>query len=484
LAQDAPQELLYGTPVEGSIDNSSFTQSWSLITASADRLNVIVERTSGNLIPDVSILDTNNQAINQSYGAERDAATARIDSFSLPSGGEYQILVGREGAETGLTSGGYRLTVIPLATADDNINNTTVVGPITVDTPVTGEISATHWYQRYTFEAPAPDTVYVTARRTSGTLFPEVQILDANGQNLNIGYNDYTGDFAETNFYSLPAAGTYTVVATRDRGFNGESTGGYEMTVNLIGAGEGNPSLAEPLGTVTYDTLIQGTITGAKWYQDWVLQTQAGDTITIIVDRSDDAEGGNLQPEVALLGAAGQELTRGYTDYSGEHVGSRAVIDRYQLDVPGTYTVRVTRAGGQTRPLTGKYNLTVHLAGAGEGSPNLTTPAGSVEVGGTAEGEVTDAVWGQIWTLENPVSQNLRITVTRTSGTLIPLFEVQDANGQVLASPYFEQTRDTVIYEYGSPLPLGTYKIFVLRENRQNGVTTGGYTLTVEAVSE
>ena len=64
----------------------------------------------------------------------------------------------------------------------------------------------------------AGDVVTVTAERLSGTLYPEVHLLDANktDSDCRVGGSDWTT--AEIIGYTLPGAGDYTVLVTRDRG--------------------------------------------------------------------------------------------------------------------------------------------------------------------------------------------------------------------------------------------------------------------------
>lgn len=461
--------LSYGTPVKGSITASAITQEWPLPVASADRVRVRVERTDGNLIPDVNILDASGNAIASSYGSDRTYAAAQIDSFTLPSAGTYTVQVGRYYGETGETTGDYSLVVIPLGTAADNPNNVTIIGEVTYDTPVSAEITATHWVYLYTLDAPAADTINVVVKRTEGTLEPVANVLDANGTPLRTGYND--NGAAETGSFELPAAGQYQIAVSRYSDQGGETLGKFEMTVQLVGSGEDSPALAGAPGTVVYDAPLDGTITSAQWYQDWTLTTDAGDTLTIDVDRA----GGDLIPEVALLGGSGQELTHGYADYTY----ASAVINRYTLAGPGTYTVRVLRSSGQNGDTSGAYRLTVHLNGTGEGSPRLKEPEGAVTVGTPAEGEVTNAQWQNVWTFESVDGGSLNVKVERTDGTLSPTLQILDANGQQMTYAYSSNARDTAeIARYSLPGP-GKYMIVVGRDGDQDGYTEGTYTLTV-----
>lgn len=471
LAQNSAKKLTYTVPVEGEITNAAFAEVWTMETASADRLDVRVERTGGNLIPELVILDSNDQQLTSSYGSDQTAAAAQIDNYTLPGGGTFKVLVQRRDGGTGVTTGTYRLTVTPLATAEDNPNNITPVGEITPGTPVTGEITGAHWYQRYTLTANAGDVIRINARRTSGTLFPEVEILDANGTTVYTAYNDYrTGETATSDNIELPGAGTYTVAITRANRFNGGSTGGYELNVVLAALGEDAMEQAEPAGNVVYDTDLSGVI-NERWYQDWTLTTQAGDTINITVTR----KAGNLQPEVTLLGGSGQDLTRGYTSPAGDSTR----IDRYTLQGAGTYTVRVSRYGDKTGYTTGDYVLRVDLIGSGEDSPALTDLSGTLELGTAANEIITGERWRDTWAFTGKKDDRIDIVVRRTKGTLIPRVQLQDSNGQVITENWPEQSLDVVRIQ-GVTLPGNAeYRIVVFRDGEQTGQTTGSYEILV-----
>ncbi len=476
FAQDATPAagggaLTYTIPANGEISNDTFSQIWTLETASADRITIHVERTGGNLIPDVSLLDSNSQQITTSYGSDYTYATAEIADYTLPAGGSYQILVQRKDGGTGVTTGTYSIVVTPVATAEDNPNNTASVGEITAGTPVSGEITGAHWYQRYVFNAQGADVIQLSAKRTGGSLFPQIEVLDANGSNLNTGYTDYSGDSAEINQVQLPGAGAFTIAVTRSSGFSGYTVGTYELNLSIIGAGEDNPMLAGTMGDAAYDTALQGDI-GARWYEDWTLVTQAGDTISIDATRSS----GNLQPEVILLGGSNQELTHGYTNRTGDG----ATIDRYQLNGPGTYTVRVSRSSGKTGVSTGGYTLMVSLDGAGEGSTTLQGATGELQESTPTDGTITAARWADTWTFTGKKGVVMDIVAERKEGTLIPHVEIRDSNGQTLNSAYPDASQDRAeISGYALPGD-GQYQIVVYRDGEQGGYTVGTYTVTVK----
>lgn len=476
-AQDAADNALsYSVVATGEITNSAFSQVWTLQTASADRIDVRVERTGGDLIPDVSILNASDEQIALSYGPDQTSAAAKIENFTLPTGGTFKVLVQRLEGGTGVTSGSYSILVTPRATAADNPNNTVALGEVVAGTAITGELTAVQWYQRYTLAAQAGDVIDVSARRTSGTLFPEVEVLDANGASLNTGYTDYyLGDESSIDQLELPGTGNYIVVVTRANRGNGETAGGYELNVTLVGAGEDSPLMATPAGDIEYDTDLSGGI-NAIWYQDWKLTTTAGDTITITATRA----GGTLQPEVALLGGSGQEITRGYADSSGAMAG----IYRYQLESAGTYTVRVSRASGKTGGSSGAYNLKVELIGSGEGSPELAESSGAIENGQEQNEVINGLRWADTWDYSGTKDQVIDVVVTRTSGTLVPRVDILDSNGQVLSSSYPDANRARVVINDFTLPGTADYKIVVYRDGWQNGYTSGNYTLSVAESTE
>lgn len=473
--QQEQDVLVYGEPVEGVIDNQIFTQAWSLESQAADRVQVRVERLDGNLIPDVSLQDLSGNSLSRS-GADDTRAVATIRDYKLPGPGNYQVVVGRDRGETGETSGAYRLTVEALGLGVEHPHNTTIVDVVEYDTSVSGEITPEHWQHVYTLTGQTGDIVRITATRESGTLQPRVELQDVNGETLATGYADELGVTAAFNSYELKADGQFRVLVYRDRGIDGGTAGEYTLTARLLGAGEDSASLsAPPTPLEDYDEVQQGTITHARWYEDWQFTALASDLITITVTRLPGADN-TLRPQVLVLGGAGQELRRGSVDLSG----ATAVIDRYKLSTPGAYTVRVLRERGKPGVTTGQYELRVDLLGSGEGSPILAPITGAVENGVPAEGEITHARWADSWTYAGQAGDRLDIVATRTDGTLVPRIEILDANQQSLRSGQVAATGDMAsLLQYELPTS-AEYYIVVSRDRGQDGATMGAYSLMIQ----
>lgn len=467
--------LVYDEPVEGRIDDQAFTQAWALQSLSADRIRVRVERLKGNLIPDVSIHDFSGNALTRS-SADDTRAAALIRDYKLPGAGQYQIVVGRDRGESGETIGAYRLTVQVLGLGIDHPNNTAVVGAVEYDLPVNGEITPDHWQHIYTLNGQAGDLVRVTAVRQDGTLMPRVELQDINEQALANGYADDTGVTAAFNSYELRTEGQYRVLVYRERGIDGDTTGEYALTVTLLGSGETSARLTVPPATFDdYGDVLQGTITHARWYEEWQFTALAGDLITITVARVPGEEN-TLKPQVILLGGAAQELRRGSVDSTG----AAAAIERYRLSTPGTYTVRVMRDRGKSGTTSGQYELTVNLVGAGQGNPALDPISGAIETRVPVEGEVTHARWADTWTYNGVAGEPLDIIVTRTSGTLVPRIDILDANRQSLRSAQPAATADMAMFQRYQLPANAEYYIVVTRDRGQDGTTTGSYTLIIQ----
>lgn len=480
--QTAGTAVTYDTPVTGSIDDQTPSQNWTLTAQGADRISIKVERSDGNLIPDVTLLDNNSQTVTQSNGADETKAVALINDYTLAQANTYTVQVSRENGATGKTSGKYTLTVITLGLGADNPANTVVVGPVQYGTPVTGEIIPSHWNFAYELDGQAGDNISITAQRTSGTLVSEIELFDNNGQSLSRGFKGSLDDNSTLNSFSLTYAGKYTVAVRRENGISGDTTGGFQLTVTLLGSGEDSDRLksATPGVIAQYNAPVQGTITGANWYQDWQFKTLAADVVTISVQRSPDytQQAPNLlRPTVALLDNTGQDLNRGYPD----NTGAATSIERFDLPAAGTYTIRVGREGDKGGVTTGSYQLTVTLVGSGKDSPSLQDQPQPVTAGTPVTGQIDPVKWQQTWTFSATKDQQVSFTVTRTGGTLIPYLEIQDSNGVQQNTGYAGETADTATIENFNPQYTGDYKIVVSRDKEQDGLTTGAYSLAVTA---
>jgi len=329
------------------------------------------------------------------------------------------------------------------------------------------------------------DYVGVNEERTSGSLIAELELLDSNGQSVAWGYRSTFDNTSQISGTQLPYTGQYQLVVRREGGISGGSTGGYSLTAVLLGSNENSARFtsATPGVIAQYNSPVTGTITGANWHQDWQFMTLAADTVTITVQRSPEytLETPNLlRPVVVLLDASNTVLYQGYPDYTG----TSSEISRYRLPAAGTYTVRVSRESDINGVTTGDYALTVTLDGTGADSADLAAPIGTLAVGTPATGQIDAVRWSQAWTFSGQEGQEITFTVTRTSGNYVPYIEILDSNGVSQYSAYPEYTYDTATIENFRLGYTGDFQIVVSRDRGQDGISTGGYSLTATAAAQ
>ncbi len=247
----------------------------------------------------------------------------------------------------------------------------------------------------------------------------------------------------------------------------------FGMVISVLSAGAvfGHPATAQSSKTVTYDTPVEGQITDAAVEDTWTLTAPSKDKIAIVVERT----GGTLLPSVELRDSNNQRINSHDVDNSM----ALASVDQQVLPSAGTYTVAVSRYGGQDGKSTGNYKLTVKLLGAGDESPTLQGTPTAIDYTKPVEGELTNGKWKDKWTFSTPGKDVVTIAVVRSGGVLFPELDLEDASGNSLTKGYLDNTGDgSQIAHYTLPGP-GQYSVVVQRQNGQDGGTTGKYSLSI-----
>lgn len=105
--------------------------------------------------------------------------------------------------------------------------------PIDIGSFVTGQITNEQAYQAYRFTGAANDLVTISMNADTGSLDPYLFLLDAGGNIIRT--NDDLGDGETDSLIGnalLPAAGDYTIVATRYARRIGGTEGAYTLSIN------------------------------------------------------------------------------------------------------------------------------------------------------------------------------------------------------------------------------------------------------------
>ena len=112
--------------------------------------------------------------------------------------------------------------------------------PVDYGQTVQGTIDDDNYEVHYTFDGRAGDVIAIDLQQVSGDFDAYLRLLDSSGAELTTNDDARSGD-AGTNAriedFSLPADGTYTIVATRFQGQMGTSSGEYSLSLTRLVSG-------------------------------------------------------------------------------------------------------------------------------------------------------------------------------------------------------------------------------------------------------
>jgi hypothetical protein len=214
----------YNTHLDGTIDDKTYQRFYLIQAAHGDVVSVGVERTQGNLDPTLNLYSPDRKAILPNDSGLR-GQDAKISPFSIPTDGDYLLVVSRFNADKGITAGSYTLTVNGLHGVTVNPRGVTA---LSYNSAASALIDDTHASTQFSFTGAAGDSVTITMSVSSGDLQPDLELLDNN----KLLIRDIPGThIAKIQAYKLKSAGTYTILATRYGHEKGVSRGAYVLTL-------------------------------------------------------------------------------------------------------------------------------------------------------------------------------------------------------------------------------------------------------------
>ena len=228
-----------------------------------------------------------------------------------------------------------------------------------------------------------------------GQLDPYLGLMDGESQNVLAEDDDSGGNSDAYIEFTLPAAGTYIIVATRYDLDTGTSQGQYRLSLSG-GTGPQNvsstttttsgPQEVSPgvffMGDIPLAEAVSGQITNDSYAQIYQVQLDAGTDFMVAMF----ADGSTLDSYVMFADQDGNVLAE--DNDSGSQVGGGAKDAFVRLTIPttGTYLVAATRAGMDTGFSTGAYAL---VAGVPDSSSSTATEQSSSPDGVAAMGAIT-----------------------------------------------------------------------------------------------
>jgi hypothetical protein len=432
--------LSYGETVSGQITSEDEADFWRFDGRQGDFVTITIQA-SGNLNGVVRLLDPTGAPLASSEGQN-----AQVE-YLLQSDGLHTIIV----SHTDQSSGTYRLTL-----GQGEIETLSYGGS------AQGQISASHTQDYYTFMGAEGDAVIITMVSTGGDLDSFLHLQGPDG--LELAYDDDGGGYldAQISRFVLPEQGTYTIIATRYGGREGDSSGGYQLTLELV-----EPLDLTPVGELEYGVEVYGTITVSDYEDRWTFEGEQGETISLIMEAT---SGSILDSYLRLLDAQGAELAS--SDDYGYSSNSR--IEGFDLPSGGTYTVVATRFGAIQGETYGGYALLLM-----QGIPEPPPPDGELRYGDTVEGEIDDQNYQDRWVFQGAEGDLATIRMERVDGELDSILILLGPDDTEV---YYDDDSggDLNALIRGFMLPEdGSYTIVASRLGERSGTSAGGYTLAL-----
>jgi hypothetical protein len=303
---------------EGVFNQTFEVQQGDFVTISAHSL--------GSVDPVLTLIDTTSTEVaeNDNFIGENASLQpndAEIANFIIPTGGTYTVEV-RDATQKG---GTVRLSVQKGSSFE------TPAGGSSLFLPVELLIGATRY--RYAFGAAAGDTLTISANDMSGTVNPDITLLDRQGNALARG--ESAPHTSKINSFSVPAAGTYIVEVSdplvMPRGY-------FELSITS--SGQLNPLDGGVLGTHGGQvTIVPAEMTLDLEPFTYVMDAQAGETLTITVIGDKRAQ--ELGLAAVLNDPGGAVIAQ-----SGDPAPYSAQIAEAKPAVDGSYTLEVTTDTG------------------------------------------------------------------------------------------------------------------------------------------
>lgn len=345
--------------------------------------------------------------------------------------------------------------------------------PIVYGQQVAGEINDEHWLRTYRLEGEANQEIILTMQATGEDLDAYLIILGPDGE--RVAENDDSGSTTNSEIrLTLPATGTYVIVATRFLERDGFGTGGFNLqviTAEQAANGGGNTTNIIPLGIP-----LSGRLTYDYKQQSYLLEATAGQALTFSLTHDTPEEQLNIQVRLG----AGERLVPFTRTENGE------LTTTVEVATTGTYSVYVARPqNSRAEPIT--YTLIV--TAEGETTPPSTdqTPHDlTLSYGETVTGTLDNTTFEQRYTFEGTagdvVSADMALVVG--SGNLDTKLTLLDPVGEVVAENDDVEltTTNSRLSEISLPTT-GTYTLVATRFDGENGFTAGDYELTLVATS-
>ncbi len=350
-----------GDSIENTLDDAASYDNWTLQAQAGQKITVDMTAVTAGIdtylvviAPDGSRQENDDIAPHSNFNSQviidpAQAGQYKFITNKVAGSGTYRIAVA---CEAGAQQGGQQ---------QDQQGGMGVVdqGMILCEQTQTGGITASTWYNEWTFDGTAGEEIEFIMHRSSGDLDPYLYVFAPNGSTFED--DDTAGNQGAYLKIALPSTGAYTIRTTRFDGQAGTTTGNYLLSVSCpLGGQQADQSGGQQqdqqggMGVVDQGMILceqtqTGGITASTWYNEWTFDGTAGEEIEFIMHRSS----GDLDPYLYVF------APNGSTFEDDDTAGNQGAYLKIALPSTGAYTIRTTRFDGQAGTTTGNYLLSV-----------------------------------------------------------------------------------------------------------------------------
>jgi hypothetical protein len=457
--------LNFGEAITGTLDDEIFRQIYSFEGRAGEVITISMNRIEGDLDPYLLLVDGEGAvlALNDDNGAGVDAVIA---SKRIPTDARYYVIATRFGQEQGSTTGQYTLLLERVGTGapDDTAfirYGESALGRINSDAPLAF----------YFLRAARGEVIEILMRRTSGNLDAKLSLATPDGVILVSNDDDPAAEGtldARISNYTILETGVYLIVATRFGQEAGDTEGSYVLTVTQKSPEELGISLEEAR-LIDYGMTVDGAVDDEIPMRYYRFEARRGDVITVALS----VDEGNLDPLVKLTDANLVDLAA--DDDGGEN--NDAQIVAYTVPIAGTYYLVATRVGEIDGRTSGSYELQLNGRAGIAGGDVLeiiydATVSGLIDNQHPAEEYVFFGQQGDV----------IQITMERVSGDLDSLITLYDSERKQIAfDDDSGDDQNALLDDFVLPSE-GTYIFLASRYDRETGLTSGAYILTLDLI--
>jgi uncharacterized protein YfaP (DUF2135 family) len=333
---------------------------------------------------------------------------------------------------------------------------------------VTGRITRDSFRTIYTFDGRQGDIIDVKLTRTAGNLDPILILTDDQNRIVARDDDSASGYNAALISQQLPRDGIYFLIVSRFGQEHGLTTGDYSLTLVRVGLIGGTGA------TLEYGDSVVAELNNEQYQQVYVFRGERGDIVRASMQRIS----GDLDALLILADSQGNVLIVNDEDPASPGTLDAAIHD-LRIVKTDNYLLVATRFGREAGQSRGGFSLNLERLPP-ETLGKVPEKAILLDYGAVGRGTIDGDTVMRFYMIQSRKGDILTLNVERTRGNLDPILALYTSDLKELATNDASGVRgqNARIANFAIPAD-GAYIIMVSRFNRDKGITTGDYALTI-----